>query len=148
MSGFLSVRPLDTSAGDSGSGIQFLDQSILKVTATRSPAHFRVKVGSCYTINVDKAAREMHVEGAESHKGTIPGEPVDTGSFVLLIFHDGDKLAAIYDYQVGGGDWASLTVRTPSSPCKMNQMTISGVPSSEGFENVRAFVTADLKHLM
>lgn len=135
---------LIVEAGDSESGVQFLDQSILKVTASKSPAHFKVKVGSCYTITVDKTAKEIHLQGAELHKGSMQGEPLETGAFVLLVFNDGDKLAVIYDYQVAGGDWASLTVRTPSSACRMSQMTISGVPSSEGFHNVRAFVTANL----
>lgn len=139
------LRP---EAGDSEGGIEFLDQSILKITATKSPAHFKVTVGSCYTVAVDKAAKEMYVEGAEPHKGSIPGAPAATGSFVLLIFHDGNRLAAVYDYQMESGEWATVTVRTPSSACRMSQVTISGVPSSEDFKGVRAFVTDDLKELM
>ncbi|PHJ15965.1 pan domain-containing protein [Cystoisospora suis] len=135
-------------AGSPQGGIEFVDQGIVKLTASRSPANFKVMIGSCYTVTVDKTTKEVHVEGTESHKGSIPGEPVPNGPFVLLLFHDGNRLAAVYDYQVEGGDWASITVRTPSSSCHMSQMTVEGVPSSEEFEGVRAFVTSNLKHLM
>lgn len=146
---YVDVSPVhvDVVADGTNTGIELHKGSAVEVTAEKSPERFTVTVGSCYTITVDKEAKELQVKGTRTHKGTFPTEPLKNGAFGLLIYPEGERLAAVYDYQTASGDWGSMTVRTPSSPCNLLQVALTGIPANEVFEGVRAFLTDDMKNM-
>ncbi|ESS30653.1 hypothetical protein TGDOM2_287040 [Toxoplasma gondii GAB2-2007-GAL-DOM2] len=129
--------------------IEFMDQAILKVMARAAPSRMQVKISDCFNVAIDRAEKTVTVANAStSHSGRMAGEPSLTGGFVALIYHDGQNLAVIYDYQQETGEYGSVTVNVPFGSCGLDVVSIVAKSDDAGFDGLRAFVTADLKQRM
>ncbi|PFH34692.1 microneme protein MIC12 [Besnoitia besnoiti] len=133
----------------SAEGVDFADQAVVKVMAKRAPAKVEVQLDACYTVTFDREMKTVSVtDGNHSQTGEMSGKPLIGGGFVSLFYHDAEKLAVVYDFEEEDGKWGNVTVEMPFTTCSLRTVKVAGVPSSEGFEAARAFVTADLKKLI